>query len=102
MITINPATLSRTHIFDGEEVVTGGDDGQAWVATFADPTTADLFMQWCRARGVHPGGLRINRASAETFSNHSAPGPASNVPYCEQCGVSHPVGIGHPVGQANG
>ena len=40
-------TLSVTHIFDGEEVVIGGDDGQIWVATFASANAAAHFVQYC-------------------------------------------------------
>jgi len=43
-VYVQPLTLSRQHIFDGEEVVTGDDDGQAWVATFATATDADWFI----------------------------------------------------------
>lgn len=37
-------TLSRTHICDGEEVVSGGEDGQTWIATFADSRMAAYFV----------------------------------------------------------
>jgi hypothetical protein len=39
-------TLTVTHIADGEEVVTGGEDGQAWVATFADPVEAKAYVKF--------------------------------------------------------
>lgn len=39
---VNPSTLGVTHIFDGEEVVTGGDYGQVWIATFADPSATEI------------------------------------------------------------
>jgi hypothetical protein len=58
MKSIDPQTLSVTHICDGEEVVTGGDDGQAWIATFADATTAELFIQFFRERSIYPGAAR--------------------------------------------
>jgi hypothetical protein len=43
-----PNTLTVTHIFDGEEVVTGGADGQIWIATFATRLAADAFVRWCQ------------------------------------------------------
>lgn len=44
--SVRTSTLAITHVFSGEEVVTGGDDGQAWVASFADPLEARLFVDW--------------------------------------------------------
>jgi hypothetical protein len=38
-------TLSVTHIFDGEEVITGGEDGQTWVATFANRQEAENYVK---------------------------------------------------------
>ncbi len=40
-------TLYITHIYDGEEVVSGGRDGQAYVATFADIGEARQFVEYC-------------------------------------------------------
>ena len=40
---VDPETLAVTHIFDGEEVVTGGPDGQTHVATFKRASDAELF-----------------------------------------------------------
>lgn len=45
-------SLSVTHICDGEEVVTGGEDGQVWVATFAVAETADKFVASVRSQEV--------------------------------------------------
>lgn len=45
MIRIDTATLTVTHICDGEEVVTGGADGQQWVATFATARHAEFFVK---------------------------------------------------------
>jgi hypothetical protein len=41
---ISTDTLDVTHVFDGENVVTGGTDGQTWVATFSTMTLARLFI----------------------------------------------------------
>lgn len=58
IIPVPVMTLSVTHIFDGEEVVTGGANGQTWVATFCDPGLAQIFVEYCQkhyyyALGVH-------------------------------------------------
>jgi hypothetical protein len=45
---IDTDTLGITHIFDGEEVVTGGVDGQVWIATFSCPVLARMFITGCR------------------------------------------------------
>lgn len=46
IVEVNPASLYITHIFDGEEVVRGGEDGQAWVATFGTYRSAFRFCEW--------------------------------------------------------
>lgn len=61
---VNPSTLSVTHIYDGEEVVTGGDDGQTWIATFADRSMAAHFVSYAKAHLFHVNGVR--RPSQET------------------------------------
>lgn len=43
--TVHPSTLYVTHVFDGEEVVRGGEDGQIWVATFASGLQAKRFIE---------------------------------------------------------
>lgn len=49
--------LSITHICDGEEVVTGGEDGQTYIATFGSHEMAELFVSWCNS---HSGPNRIS------------------------------------------
>jgi len=44
VVKVDKETLSITHICDGEEVITGGDDGQTYVATFAHRWTANVFI----------------------------------------------------------
>lgn len=58
---VRPETLSTTHICDGEEVVTGGDDGQVWVATFACPITAQQFIGRQKSRMEATAGQRTIR-----------------------------------------
>jgi hypothetical protein len=43
-VSVDAATLLITHICDGAEVVQGGDDGQAWIATFATRPAAQQFV----------------------------------------------------------
>jgi hypothetical protein len=52
LIVCPPHTVSVTHIFDGEEVVTGGDSGQIWIATFADRVAAEWFIKFAQQQGV--------------------------------------------------
>jgi hypothetical protein len=42
--TCHAKTLYVTHIFDGENVVRGGNDGQLYVATFADEREANSYV----------------------------------------------------------
>lgn len=51
---VDMATVTNTHICEGEEVITGGPDGQVWVATFADARLAAAFVK--QARG-YPGQM---------------------------------------------
>lgn len=53
---ISPSTLTVTHIHDGEEVVTGGPDGQVWVATFADRHLAAWFVNAAKDHFFHIKG----------------------------------------------
>lgn len=48
-VEVPPDTLSVTHVCDGQEIITGGADGQTYVATFASRLTADMFIDMCRA-----------------------------------------------------
>lgn len=45
IVEVPSSTLSIIHIFDGEEVVIAGEDGLVWVATFASPAVATVFVQ---------------------------------------------------------
>jgi hypothetical protein len=55
---VSPGTLSVTHIFEGEEVVTGGEDGQVWIATFASAPEARIWVDAMKAAGLPVQGLR--------------------------------------------
>lgn len=50
IVKIAVSTLSVTHVFDGEEAVTGGEDGQVWVATFAEAAEARNFVLYKQAQ----------------------------------------------------
>lgn len=45
---IDTDSLTVTHVYDGEEVVTGGPEGQAWVATFSSANLARMFITDCK------------------------------------------------------
>lgn len=47
---IETSSLALTHIYDGEEVVSGGPEGQAWVATFCTRTLAAEFILFVQSR----------------------------------------------------
>ena len=49
MDNYDPATLFITHIFDGEEVVRAGEDGEIHVAVFTSTIDAEFFI-WCKQR----------------------------------------------------
>ena len=51
-------TLTATHIFDGEEVVLGGEDGQVWIATFASRSEADGFVGYLKSCRAEIEGIR--------------------------------------------
>lgn len=59
---VTPDTLYRTHIFDGEEVVRGGRDGQVWVATFCSALAAEHFITYCVEQCKTFYGERLNTA----------------------------------------
>lgn len=63
IVQVDPATLGVTHICAGEEVVTGGADGQVWVATFADPRTANLFL-------THADGMIFGERESEIVDRY--------------------------------
>lgn len=48
LVPVAGHTLGVTHICGGEEVVTGGIDGQVYIATFVSHEAAELFV-----RSVH-------------------------------------------------
>lgn len=58
LVTVLVETLSTVHVFDGEEVVIGGDDGQAWVATFADANAAERFVNQSKRDCIYVMGWR--------------------------------------------
>jgi hypothetical protein len=45
-VIVEASTLVITRVYCGEYVVTGGDDGQVYVATFADRVLAQAFLEW--------------------------------------------------------
>lgn len=47
-VQVDPDTLSVTPVCEGEVVVLGGDDGQAWVGSFAEQDSAQLFIDMLR------------------------------------------------------
>lgn len=55
-------TLSITHIFDGEEVITAGEDGQTWIATFASRGEAEEFVKSLKAE---PGTIVVGERRAD-------------------------------------
>jgi hypothetical protein len=55
---VAPSTLEVTHVFEGEEVVTGGDDGQVWIATFASAQEARIWVDAMWDAGLPVQGLR--------------------------------------------
>ena len=67
-----PHTLGRVHIFQGEEVVTGGDDGQVWVATFASAHDAEAFIAAARFLQRKVRGIRRKMKVRRTADRESA------------------------------
>ena len=55
---VAPETMYVTHIFDGENVVRGGMDGQTWVATFASENAAEHFVRYAVENEKTFTGLR--------------------------------------------
>ena len=60
-VQVEPATLTITDIFEGEHVINGGPDGQAWVAVFADQKLAASVVDQLQARGQVVWGVRLTR-----------------------------------------
>lgn len=58
LVLVHPSTVSVTHIFDGEEAVTGGASGQIWIATFADHVAAEWFVKFANDQGIMLRGQR--------------------------------------------
>jgi hypothetical protein len=66
LVAVSAGTLSATRVVQGEVVVTGDIDGQAWVATLPSEVTAEYFMQWCRSDCPIPiYGVRNERVEAD-------------------------------------
>lgn len=57
---VHANTLAVTHIFDGEEVVTGGTDGQVWIATFANASAAEGFVHLAKREKYYVLGIRAD------------------------------------------
>lgn len=55
---VDPNTLYITHIFEGEEVVAGGEDGQAYVASFASHAAAGQYVEQMQRLGFSIMGER--------------------------------------------
>jgi hypothetical protein len=84
---VNPSTLSVTHICDGEEVITGGDDGQVWIGTFADRSMAAHFVNYAKAHLFHVNGERRPEKETSALCPHGMP-RAENV--CGPCSEGEP------------
>jgi hypothetical protein len=61
IVAVDASTLMITHICDGAEVVQGGDDGQAWVATFATRLAAQQFVEAMPGLKLPVFGERMTR-----------------------------------------
>jgi hypothetical protein len=58
-VTVLPDTLAVTNICAGEHVITGGADGQVYIATFADGYEAARFVRWAKGHTASVGGDRV-------------------------------------------
>lgn len=59
--SVRISTLVVTQVFVGkyqQQVVTGGENGQTWVASFADPLEARLFVDWQKRNFATVAGER--------------------------------------------
>lgn len=61
---VYPDTLSITHICDGEEVITGGKDGQVYVATFCDARAARDYVNVAQRLHLVVRGERSSSAKS--------------------------------------
>lgn len=71
-VLVDPDSLMAIHIYDGEEVVVGDIDGQAWVGTFSDHLAADRFIKMSQHHGSAILGLR-NELRREERAAPSSP-----------------------------
>lgn len=65
IVTVQPETLSVTRICEGEHVVTGGDDGQVWIATFYCYSSANSFVLLAKNAGATIYGVRQPSESSD-------------------------------------
>ena len=70
VLYVESSTLAVTHIFDGEEVITGDDDGQVYVATFATKQEAERYIELKRKSGANALGVK-QRPAVETAAGMS-------------------------------
>lgn len=57
---VDPNSLQITHIFDGEEIITGGNYGEIYIATFASRRGAEQYVEFCKANIITIFGERRN------------------------------------------
>ena len=108
LVLVHPNTVRVTHIFDGEEAVTGGESGQIWVATFADRVAAEWFVKFANEQGVMLRGQQPANSAEKAARGWVSPDGvvretrtgefASNIPaeeygdfrrFCVGCGFEH-------------
>lgn len=56
-VICEPRTLSVTRIYEGENVVTGGPSGQAWIGTFASYELAEALVRTLKEENLAAYGL---------------------------------------------
>lgn len=56
-VICEPDTISVTHVCEGEEVITGGPSGLAWIATVASAELAQALVLTLKADGMAAYGL---------------------------------------------
>ena len=57
-IHVDPQSLRVIQVAEGEHQIVGGDDGQSWVATFADATEAARCVTRYITLDLWPAGMR--------------------------------------------